>query len=69
MPDDELMGLAARGELRKNLKAQVKRMLASSRAQAFTENFVGQWLQGRDVMSVPVQANRVITDFDMIRPG
>jgi len=67
MPDDELMGLATEGELRKNLKAQVKRMLASPRAEALTENFVGQWLQGRDVMTVPVQANRVITDFDMIK--
>ena len=67
MPDDELINLAAKGELRKNLGSQVKRMLASPKAEAFTENFVGQWLQNRDVMSVPVQANRVITDFDTIR--
>ena len=67
MPDDELITLASKGELRKNLGAQVKRMLASSKAEAFTDNFVGQWLQNRDVMSVPVQANRVITDFDTIR--
>jgi mono/diheme cytochrome c family protein len=67
MPDDELINLAGKAELRKNLAAQVKRMLASPKAEAFTQNFVGQWLQGRDVISVPVQANRVITDFDTIR--
>src|SRR5436190_6449644 len=32
MPDDELFGLAARGELRKNLSAQITRMLADSRS-------------------------------------
>src|SRR3954468_9167399 len=45
MPDEELMRLAASGELRKNLGAQVKRMLADRRAQSFVENFTGQWLQ------------------------
>ena len=33
MPDDELFGLAERGELRKNLAAQVKRMLDDSRSE------------------------------------
>jgi hypothetical protein len=47
MPDDELLGLAERGQLRKNLAAQVKRMLASPKASALTKNFAGQWLQIR----------------------
>jgi hypothetical protein len=47
MPDDELLGLAERGQLRKNLAAQVKRMLASPKSSALTENFAGQWLQIR----------------------
>jgi mono/diheme cytochrome c family protein len=47
MPDDDLLGLAERGQLRKNLAAQVKRMLASPKASALTENFAGQWLQIR----------------------
>src|SRR5262249_26126810 len=34
MPDDELFRLAERKELRRNVPAQVKRMLADSRAQA-----------------------------------
>src|SRR3954471_3541201 len=45
MPDDELFGLAARGELRKNLSAQVTRMLADSRSHELVQNFTGQWLQ------------------------
>jgi len=48
-PDDELIGLAARGELRKNLDAQVRRMIGDWKARALTENFAGQWLQLRDV--------------------
>src|SRR6185312_12822586 len=67
MPDDELTRLASTGSLRKNLPAQIKRMLADPRSQALTENFVGQWLQARDVQSVPIQVNRVVTDFDTLR--
>jgi hypothetical protein len=48
-PDDALLNLADRGELRKNLDAQVKRMLASPKARAFGENFAGQWLQFRNL--------------------
>jgi hypothetical protein len=47
MPDDELLGLAEHGKLRKNLSAQVRRMLASPKANALVENFAGQWLQIR----------------------
>jgi hypothetical protein len=49
MPDDELLNLAGRGELRKNLTAQVQRMLASPKAQALVDNFSGQWLQTRNL--------------------
>lgn len=49
MPDEELFDLAARGELRKNLKGQVRRMLGDARAGELVENFVGQWLQLRDL--------------------
>ncbi len=59
MPDDELLGLARKSELRKNLPAQVKRMLADSKAAAFTENFTGQWLEARDVLTVTLDARRV----------
>ena len=48
-PDDTLLQLAAKNELRANLDAQVKRMLDDWRAAALTENFAGQWLQLRDM--------------------
>jgi hypothetical protein len=60
MPDDELFGLAARGELRKNLGAQVKRMLADPRSEALVKNFTGQWLQARDVEGMTIDAGAVL---------
>jgi hypothetical protein len=60
MPDDELFRLAERKELRKNVPAQLKRMLADSRAQALVENFVGQWLQVRDVEGIDINARAVL---------
>lgn len=46
MPDDELLSLAEQNRLSDPavLEAQVQRMLADPRSQAFTENFAGQWL-------------------------
>ena len=51
MPDEPLLALAGKGELRKPevLRAQVERMLKHPKAQAFTENFTGQWLSLRDI--------------------
>lgn len=51
MPDEELLNLAEKGQLREpeTLKQQVERMLASPKSKAFTENFVGQWLGLRDI--------------------
>ena len=60
MPDDQLIALADRGELRKNLTAQVNRLLADPRSRAFIENFTGQWLQGRDVEGISVDARLVL---------
>jgi hypothetical protein len=59
MPDDELLRLAARGELRKNLAAQVKRLLEDSRAEALVQNFTGQWLQLRDLDGLSIDARVV----------
>jgi hypothetical protein len=49
MPDDELFGLAGRGALRMQLGSQVARMLKDARSRALAQNFVGQWLQVRDL--------------------
>jgi len=52
MPDDELFGLAEQGRLRKELEAQVKRMLLDPKSSALVENFAGQWLQLRSLKTI-----------------
>jgi hypothetical protein len=52
MPDDELFTLAGKGELRKNLVPQVKRMLQDPKSAAFVQNFSGQWLTTRKLAYV-----------------
>ncbi|MDA8921682.1 DUF1592 domain-containing protein [Gammaproteobacteria bacterium] len=51
LPDDELLDLVERGELRDPgvLETQVKRMMSDSRSSGFIENFVGQWLYLRNL--------------------
>lgn len=51
MPDDELFAFAAAGTLRQPhiLREQTERMLNDPRADRFTENFVGQWLNLREI--------------------
>jgi len=61
MPDEELFRLAERRELRKNLDAQVQRMLAHPRSEALIENFVGQWLQVRDVEGIDINVRAVLS--------
>ena len=53
IPDDELLDLAEKGELRTPgvLETQVRRMLADERASAFVDSFFGQWLTTRNVAS------------------
>jgi len=48
-PDEELLTLADKGELRDNLDAQVDRMLKDQKAYALTKNFAGQWLELRNL--------------------
>lgn len=60
MPDAELLALAARGELRANLDAQVKRMLADPRADNLARNFTGQWLQARDVEGIHSNPREIV---------
>ena len=59
MPDEKLDQLARKGELRKNLSAEVQRMLEDDRSNEFVKNFAGQWLQTRDVESVSIDARVV----------
>jgi len=54
MPDEELYRTAERGQLRQPeiLKAQVQRMLKDPKSRALTENFAGQWLQLRNLLTL-----------------
>jgi uncharacterized protein DUF1592/uncharacterized protein DUF1588/uncharacterized protein DUF1595/uncharacterized protein DUF1585 len=65
IPDDELLDVAARGQLRNEavLDAQVRRMLADERSQAIVDNFAGQWLQFRNIRSTTPDKND-FPDFD-----
>ena len=51
IPDDQLLDVGARGELRKPavLEKQVRRMLSDPRASALVDNFAGQWLYLRNL--------------------
>ncbi|HTD87206.1 MAG TPA: DUF1592 domain-containing protein, partial [Candidatus Binatia bacterium] len=65
IPDDELLGLAERGQLSKAevLEKQTRRMLADSRARALVSNFGGQWLYLRNLESFTPDL-RLFPDFD-----
>jgi mono/diheme cytochrome c family protein len=69
MPDDELLRLASEKKLKANLGTQVKRMLADPRSEALTRNFVGQWLQARDIETVQINARAVLARDDGRPPG
>jgi len=66
MPDDELLRLAARGELRQDLTAQVQRMLADPKADALVENFTGQWLRSRDIVRVPLDRTLIFARENVV---
>jgi hypothetical protein len=54
MPDDELLALGESGKLHTPavLDAQVRRMLADPKSEAFAENFAGQWLETRSLDAI-----------------
>ncbi|MGH9242115.1 MAG: DUF1592 domain-containing protein [Vicinamibacterales bacterium] len=65
IPDDELLDLAARGALSTppTLERQVRRMLADPKAQTLVDNFLGQWLQLRNLKSRQPNSHE-FPDFD-----
>jgi len=65
IPDEELIEIASAGRLHEPevLRAQVDRMIADPRSDAFIENFTGQWLSVREIeASEPVVD--LFPDFD-----
>ena len=63
MPDDELLALANKGRLRRNLEAQVRRMLTDPRSRALVDNFAGQWLQLR-TLDIVAPDEKLFSGFD-----
>ena len=65
IPDDELLDVAARGELSRpdQLERQARRMLADPRSNNLASNFAGQWLQLRN-LSAFTPNPRLYPDFD-----
>lgn len=59
-PDDELLSLASAGALsdERTLRTQVHRMLADPKADAFIENFAGQWLHLRNLERLTIDQTR-----------
>ena len=49
MPDEQLFRLAGKKQLRKNLDAEIARMLKDDKARSLVDNFAGQWLQLRSM--------------------
>ena len=66
IPDEPLLNLAIAGRLRQPgmLAAQVRRMIEDERADAMVANFVGQWLQVRNLESRVVPELLMFPDFD-----
>ena len=63
MPDDELLDLAAAGQLHQRLDEQIDRMLASPRADQLIRNFGEQWLETRRLANLERNAE-LFPDFD-----
>jgi hypothetical protein len=65
IPDQRLLTLASQGKLQdlRTLEAEVRRMLADSRADALTTNFAAQWLQLRNLRNVQPNTD-AFPDFD-----
>ena len=59
IPDDELLSLAERGQLKNPavLKTQVQRLLADTRSTALVRNFAAQWLYLRNVKAAAPDVN------------
>jgi mono/diheme cytochrome c family protein len=65
IPDEQLLRVGESGELSKPdvLAAQVRRMLADPKAEAFVNNFAGKWLQLRNLRGL-IPNSDMFPDFD-----
>lgn len=60
IPDEELTTLASKGELRSNFEAQVKRMIADPKSEAFVEGFSHQWLQTNAIVDIAINSEAIM---------
>ena len=69
MPDDKLMQVARDGSLAKEevLAREIKRMIADTKANAFIENFAGQWLELRVLPAVAIDRQKYPRYDDAMR--
>src|SRR5262249_90186 len=69
MPDEELFGVAEKGEVGKAgvLEAQVKRMLKHPKSKGLSENFAGQWLELRKLKTLTPDKGYFPTWDDALR--
>lgn len=66
-PDARLRGLAGAGELRspETLRAEVERLLDHPRSRGFVRDFLGQWLELRDIDSTTPD-DKLYPEFDKL---
>jgi hypothetical protein len=66
MPDEQLLRIAADGNLREpeTLIAQTHRMLQDPRAEAFIENFTNSWLHLNELGSMPPDTQKFSAYYD-----
>ena len=62
LPDQTLLELARDQKLRLNLREQVDRMLADKRSERMIKNFVGQWLQARDLEGLSIDTRHILKE-------
>ena len=71
LPDDELIDVATEGRLREPsvLRHQVRRMLADERSGRWMKDFVGQWLQVRNLETIEPDPARFPAFDGSLREG
>jgi len=67
MPDEELMKVASAGQLSQPavMKAQTERLLKGPKAATFVTNFVGQWLELRNI-DATTPDTKLYPEYDML---
>jgi hypothetical protein len=65
LPDEELLSLAEQGTLHQPdvLRQQVERMLSDPKSERFVDNFIGQWLELRDI-NITQPDEQIYPEFD-----